>query len=180
MNTQQKTTYGIVALVVALIGGLWYLSTNNGPAQGVQKVGLRVGDTAPDFFVTTLDGSRLSSDELLGNVVVLTSSAAWCATCVEEAKQFAPVFAAHLDDPVRFLTVDIDPRNSKAAIEQFRIDTNTPWTYADTAGSANIIDVFSMSRFEITYVIDQKGIVRFKDSIITTTEKLEEVVSGLL
>lgn len=113
-------------------------------------------------------------------VGVLTSAAAWCATCVEEAKQFAPVFANHRDDPIRFLTVDIDSRNSTAAIEQFRIDTNTPWTYANAAGSANIVDVFSISRFEITYVIDQEGIVRFKDSIITTTEKLEEVVSGLL
>lgn len=44
----------------------------------------------------------------------------------------------------------------------------------------SMIRDFGFWRFEITYIIDRKGIVQFKDSGITSTETLREELNKLL
>lgn len=50
------------------------------------NIGINEGGTAPDFTVRTIENADLTSKELKGKVTVITSSAAWCATCELEAK----------------------------------------------------------------------------------------------
>ncbi|QNQ11972.1 TlpA family protein disulfide reductase [Sphingomonas alpina] len=44
----------------------------------------KVGDMAPPFEITLVDGSKVTLDQLRGNVVVLNFWATWCAPCREE------------------------------------------------------------------------------------------------
>ena len=44
----------------------------------------RVGDGAPDFQLTTLDGKKVRLSSLRGKVVVLNFFATWCPTCIQE------------------------------------------------------------------------------------------------
>ena len=97
-----------------------------------------------------------------------------------EAREFAPVYNRYRNDQVIFLTVDIDPRNSIVAIEQFRIDTETPWTYTDANGGKELIEAFGIRRFERTFVLDKEGVIRFEDGVITTTEQLDQAIAAAL
>ena len=144
------------------------------------SVGIDVGKIAPEFTITTIDGEKIKSVDLRGKIVVLTSSVAWCPTCVMEAKEFSPVYLKYKDKPVLFITVDIDPRDSKEFIEQFKIENNTPWPYVDVRGGIDIIQKYSLNRFEITYILDKQGIIRFKDMVITTSDILDQELQKLL
>ncbi|MEG3122849.1 TlpA family protein disulfide reductase [Sphingomonas sp. GB1N7] len=44
----------------------------------------KVGDIAPPFEITLVDGTKIKSEELRGSVVVLNYWATWCVPCREE------------------------------------------------------------------------------------------------
>jgi len=172
-----KNKWVLAVILVLVVGGAWFVFSDRDDGQGV---GTSVGDRAPEFSFTTLDNETISSQELQGKTVVITSSAAWCATCVAEAEEFAKAYLEFSDDDVFFLTVDIDPRNSDDDILEFQSNTNTPWAYANSNGGADVVDKLKLSRFEITYVIDGEGVILYKDSKITSAEELIEAINETL
>lgn len=143
---------------------------------GTSSTGTDISQQAPTFVVTTTDGATLRSKDLRGQIIVLTSAAAWCQTCALEAEQLASVYKQMGASEVTFLTVDIDPQDTPAAIDAFRARVGTPWAYASVGNAAQLIRDFGLSRFEITFVIDGQGIVRYRDASITSAEQLSGVL----
>lgn len=185
MTRENKIFVGILIVIALGISWLFVSGGRNNSSQPsavspTNAVGLSVGKQAPAFVFTTIKGRQLTSQMLRGQVVVLTTSAAWCPTCVIEAQQFAPVYEKYKDQPVTFVTVDIDPNVTIEQIEQFRRDNNTPWEYVQAAGAGQWVQDYNIDRFEITYVIDRAGIIRFKDEEITASADLEKAILQLL
>lgn len=143
-------------------------------------VGLDIGDTAPAFQFVSTEETMIRSASLKGDIIVMTSAAVWCPSCAAEAFQLAAVYAQHRDDPVTFITIDIDSRNSVELINQFRKDNITPWFYGQALAAEALIDDYRLNRFEITYVIDRDGIIRYKDTWTTSTVDLVDVLNQLL
>jgi peroxiredoxin len=139
-------------------------------------VGLDVGDIAPSFEIVSIDGRTIRSEGLRGKVVVLTSQAAWCQTCAAEAAQLSAVYEQYKDKPVVFLTIDIDPRDTPEAIGESRKDFGTPWDYAAAPQAAQLIHNYRLNRFELTYLIDKEGVIRYRDAVITDAQALEGIL----
>ncbi len=143
---------------------------------GTSSTGTDIGQQAPAFEVRTTDGATLRSKDLRGQIIILTSAAVWCQTCALEAEQLASAYNQVGASGVTFLTVDIDPQDTPAALDAFRAKMRTPWAYASAGNATQLIRDFELSRFEITYVIDGQGIVRYRDASITSTEQLTGVL----
>jgi peroxiredoxin len=86
------------ALLPCLAAALLLVLTAAHPAQaffggGGGAAGLKVGETAPPWSGTTMDGQQLSSAQLKGkNVVVLDFWSIYCASCVEEMGKFVDIY----------------------------------------------------------------------------------------
>ena len=167
---------GGVVLVLAILG----FRPGRTQREVAPSIGNAIGQRMPAIAVATTDGTTLRSDELRGQVVVLTSSAAWCQTCALEAAQLASVYRKYGERGTTFLTVDIDPRDTPEVINAFRTRMQTPWVYAPANGAEQLIRDFGLTRFEITYVIDAQGIVRYRDASITNAADLENTLWPLL
>lgn len=58
------------------------------------KGGPIVGQLAPDFELTLMDGTKVTSAQLRGQVVVLNFWATWCAPCLKELPTLDAYYAA--------------------------------------------------------------------------------------
>lgn len=140
---------------------------------------LEVGSKALQFNVKTIDGQDLSLSSFRGKILVLTSGAAWCPTCVIESKNFAPVYDEFKEQGVEFITVGIDPIDDETAIREFQ-KRYAPWHNVEKKQAEQLIEDYGFTRFEITYIIDRDGTIKFRDGQITETETLREELEKLI
>ncbi|MDO8532370.1 MAG: TlpA disulfide reductase family protein [Dehalococcoidia bacterium] len=145
---------GLVVLALAALGGLlgWAVA-NNAPStagSGAQ----RVGRPAPDFTITTFDGTRFRLSEQRGKVVVINFWASWCVPCREEAPFLERAWREYKDKGVVFVGVDIQDTESaaRAYIKEFDITyPNGP----DVSGEITID--YGVSGIPVTFFVDKEG-----------------------
>src|SRR5215475_4698719 len=78
--------------------------------------GLRVGAPAPEATLVTLDGQRISSTDLLGQVVILTFWATWCSPCREELPLLSDYLVSHGTERLSILGFCLDTRDKLAEV----------------------------------------------------------------
>lgn len=77
---------------------------------------LQVGDSAPDFSVTTLDGTPLRRSDFRGKFVLLNFWATWCGPCVAELPAIESVYRDFRSDPrFAFVLLSLDAERKKPA-----------------------------------------------------------------
>jgi cytochrome c biogenesis protein CcmG/thiol:disulfide interchange protein DsbE len=57
-----------------------------------------LGDPAPEFTVTTLDGEEVSLDSLRGRAVIVNFWNSWCTPCKQEEPALQRFYERHRDD----------------------------------------------------------------------------------
>ena len=148
---------GLLALLVLLGLGLFR----------AQHPIMSVGSTVPDFTLTLFDkysyqnASQVSLLSLHDKVVVVNFWASWCVTCADEAPDMESAWRYY--EPggqVVFLGVDYTDVDSKALdfLSKFGI------TYLNGPDlGTRITPIFNRNiAMPETYIIDQKGILRYK------------------
>jgi len=139
------------------------------------KTGLDVGQPAPDFALTTLDGERVQMERLRGKVVVLDFMATWCIPCQEQMPNLAKVNERYRDRGLVLISIDADPKETYQDLASFRSKYAAQWTFALDNG---IAAAFRVNYIPLTYVIDREGTIKFKhlgyidgDSLAREVEK---------
>ena len=129
---------------------------------------------APDFQVTTFDGSKLSLADFKGKVVVLNFWATWCGPCKRELPLLENYYRRQHSDGLVILAVATE-------------DSLTPYQLRPLA---KILTLQMVKRFKGNYgqikylptnfVIDRNGILRYAESGGFTQEGLDQVLSPLI
>ena len=170
----RSSRYGtlIVLLVTAAVvsGGLWFVD-GRGPAgetlpNGATAVTIpgrstvpppRLGDPAPDFTVTTVDGEQVSISQLKGRAVWVVFGASWCAACQAEAPD---IEAAHdRYGPQGLVVLGINITEDTRTVRDYATRVGITFPVAADPESA-IADVYRVSAIPAHYVIDKNGVLR--------------------
>jgi cytochrome c biogenesis protein CcmG/thiol:disulfide interchange protein DsbE len=82
-----------------------------------------VGSQAPPFTLTTFDGQTISTEDYVGQVIVVNFWASWCIPCEQEAAELEQAYQMYKDQGVIFLGVDYTDTETEALayLEQFGI-----------------------------------------------------------
>jgi thiol-disulfide isomerase/thioredoxin len=114
---------------------------------------------APPFTVTTLDGSRLSMDDLQGKVVLLDFWATWCGPCREALPHIRDIAKKFQGEPLVILSVSLDSDEQKW--KDFVAKNQMTWPqYRDGGFNGSIAKMFFVSAIPHTFTIDADGVLQ--------------------
>lgn len=138
-----------------------------------------VGEKAPDFTVTDVDGKTHSLSSYSGKILVVDFWATYCKPCIEHLRDYNTYADEFSRQGAEFLALSMD--ESDAVIkgwrpEGFRIPLARldPKTRQAFFGNAAIVPIPQVR------IVDRKGILRYSFGPDATSEQVEEAVKTLL
>jgi peroxiredoxin len=143
--------------------------------------GLKPGQLAPDFALTTLDGGNVSLSKFKGRVVVLDFWATWCSPC-QQSLPHLQAQAANTDLARRGLVVlAVNEQESSSTIRAFMSEKHFTFTVArDTDGST--ARDYSVETMPERVIIGRDGRVQaaFSGWTPDTAHQIDEAVNTAL
>ncbi len=141
---------GLLAFVLYRLGPQLGALTGVGPDLG----------RAPDYAFVTLDGTSITSADLLGNVVVLNFWATWCGPCKLEMPALQSLHEDRAEEGVVVLGLSTDVGDA-GKISEFLSERGI--TYQVGRASRAHRQAFGGIRgIPTTFLIDKAGVVRHR------------------
>jgi peroxiredoxin len=114
---------------------------------------------APAFAVTTVNGQRITMDDLQGKVVLLDFWATWCGPCREALPHIQKVATKFKDEPLVILSVSLD--SDEKAWREFIEKHEMSWPqYRDGGFTGPVAKLFGINAIPHTFTIDADGVLQ--------------------
>jgi thiol-disulfide isomerase/thioredoxin len=114
---------------------------------------------APPFVVTTLDGQRVSLDDLKGKVVLLDFWATWCGPCREALPHMRSLAKNFEGQPFVVLSISLDSDEQKW--KDYVAKNEMTWLqYRDGGFTGSIAKMFAVEAIPHTFTIDADGVLQ--------------------
>lgn len=134
----------------------------------------KVGDVAPNFELTLIDGSKVTLDQLRGQVVLLNFWATWCVPCREELPTLDRYYELQ----------------QKAGLKVFAIATEDSLPLYQMKKLFSVMHIPSARRIKgpypilqgvpTNYIIDRSGRIRYARAAAFDLEALNATIVPLL
>jgi thiol-disulfide isomerase/thioredoxin len=113
----------------------------------------------PAFAVTTLDGQRITMDDLQGKVVLLDFWATWCGPCREALPHIRQVAKKFQGEPLVILSVSLDSDEQKW--KEFIGKNEMTWPqYRDGSFTGPVSKLFGVNAIPHTFTVDADGVLQ--------------------
>jgi peroxiredoxin len=136
---------------------------------------LLIGKTAPDIQSENLEGEKVQLKDYRGKVVVLDIWATWCPPCRAMIPHERDMVKKLKDKPFALVSISFDQK--KDTLKKFLKEESMPWTHWWNGPEGGIAKEYNIQHFPTVYVLDAKGVIRYKE---IRGEKLEEAIEKLL
>ncbi|KAA3644017.1 MAG: TlpA family protein disulfide reductase [Chloroflexi bacterium] len=183
-NTKQsRNTYliGVVVIAAALVGlVIWNVTRDSGQSNipRLDTVGTSLGEIAPDFTVSTLDGGSFNLSANRGKPSIVFFMAYWCGTCIPEGQALTRLYDEY-GDQLNIVAIDIDASSTPDALNQFKQAAgNGNYTWAFDLDQ-QVAATYAVRALDTTYVLDSDGYIVYLDQYPTNYDTLKEALDGL-
>jgi cytochrome c biogenesis protein CcmG/thiol:disulfide interchange protein DsbE len=120
---------------------------------------IRAGEKAPDFAITTRNGSPITLKSVRGRVLVLNFWASWCAPCIAETPSLNEFQNALRQSGVIVLGISVD--DDEPAYEHFLSRFKLSFETGRDPGR-RISSTYGTFQIPETYIIDKSGKIAAK------------------
>lgn len=114
---------------------------------------------APAFAVTTLDGQRITLDDLQGKVVLIDFWATWCEPCREALPHLRDTAKKFEGQPLVVLSISLDSDEPKW--KDFIAKNGMTWLqYRDGGFGGSVSKLYGVNAIPHTFTIDADGVLQ--------------------
>ncbi|MEX2145253.1 MAG: TlpA disulfide reductase family protein [Candidatus Spechtbacterales bacterium] len=165
-----KTKAIIASVVLMLVLGACSGSADSTPVESPapsdsavptiveKRVGIEIGDIAPNILLFSEDGQHAMLADFRGKVIMLNFWASWCGPCREEMPSMEKMWLEYQDRD--FVIIAVSVGESPDAVNDFVSELGLTFPiYLDTSKSSYA--VYNKSNgIPQTYIIDKDGVIR--------------------
>jgi peroxiredoxin len=138
-------------------------------------VGTRIGELAPDFTGTTLEGSTITLSDFRGQIVLVNDFATWCGPCQVEIPDLIEAYHAESGNMV---IIGLNLQESESKVSEFKEEYNIPYPLVmDPDGE--LTDIYRPVGLPTSWFIDSDGVVRYVHAGPMTTAMVQEAVDAI-
>ena len=171
----------ILILAIAAVIFIWYKAHEQELLEFMSTVqtNINVGETAPDFEVTTTDGQKVSLNGMLEEkeAAVIILFATWCGPCEKEFPEMDKVYQKY-QNKMGMIGVDIDILDDEESAKEYAESHELSFPIAY---SKDMPEMYSTSAFPTTLIVDRSGKIGFcRVGSIPDAEIFEDMVTRFL
>jgi cytochrome c biogenesis protein CcmG/thiol:disulfide interchange protein DsbE len=138
---------------------------------------LKAGDPAPDFSLTAMSGETVRLSAQQGNVTVIGLFHI-CEPCMQQALILQKIYQTRQAKGLKVIGINASG-NSREDVQDYLNTFPAKVTFPYLLDPAKkITDLYSVRMTPNVYILDRKGIIRYKGSF-TTQEMIEKVLASL-
>jgi peroxiredoxin len=135
-----------------------------------------VGETAPDFTATTVEGKKVTLSKLRGQPLWLTFGASWCQPCRAENPDIQAAYERYGDRGLRVLAIFI--QDDKSTIDEYAKRVGLTYPKVDDS-SDEISSGYRIAGIPSHFFIDSSGVLRAIRIGTLDPSELDEVLSEI-
>ena len=139
---------------------------------------LAIGNPVPDIFGSDLDGVEFKLSDYKDKVVMVSFWGRWCGPCVRLIPHERSLVKQLKGKPFALIGINSDEKIEVAreAVEKLQVNWRSFWN-GEKGTFGPISTKWNVYSWPKTYLIDAKGIIRYKD---LKGEKLDEAIEKLM
>ncbi len=133
---------------------------------------------AEDFNTKTLSGSNFSIEENRGKVILVNFMETSCSYCRAQVLELKKIWDKY-SDKIVLISISGSPFvDTEETLQQFAKTNGANWTWArDVVGAAS---KYRVTGFPTTFIIDQRGYVKYKLVGVTYAQNIEWYIDEIL
>ncbi len=167
-SRSRRVVLGLLA--VALLGLLLVAQACTPSSQAITSdgqeatTGLNVGELAPDFTLTDLEGNQVSLSDFRGKTVFINFWTQWCVACRVEMPEIEAIYQEYKREDgvvigVDILVSEIFKGYDENDVRQFVQRGGYSWTFVlDTTGE--VATNYKIRYIPASFFLDKEGIIR--------------------
>jgi peroxiredoxin len=122
-------------------------------------VGLQVGDAAPNFTLTALDGKQVSLSDYRGKPVMLNFWYSTCPGCLQEIPGMQRFYATQQAAGKHFVILGVNSVDDAQTAQQFAQQNGLTYTLVMDKNQ-QVATLYNLTATPTSYFIDTHGIIR--------------------
>ena len=133
-----------------------------------------IGNRAPSFTITDIDGKKISLGSMSGKVVVLDFWATWCAPCKASTRELEKLNEKYKDRNIVILGISMD--EGKSAVERVKeFAGNNGLTYRMLIDDGLVSKAYSVRNIPALFILDrQQRIIKIYPGYLPDLGKMIE------
>lgn len=166
----------IVLQMCAFIMFIFFYGVKENKSFAETETGINVGQKAPAFKLSTINGKDLDLESFRKDkTVLLVFGATWCRYCRLEAPYLNEYYSELKDKNLEVLNIDIGESEKKVSSY---VKENEIKYHVVLDSDGQVSDSYRVTGIPLNIILDKEGIIRYRENVLPDKNDLKKYLAN--